>query len=229
MSAEKIAELIAEVNEAATDAVETALAGGEDPLVLLQEGVIRGLEQIGEKFEAKEYFLPELMVGGQIAEQCIALINPHLPKDRGAPRGVMVIGAVQGDMHDLGFNLVAKQLELVGFEVHALGVDVAPMTFIDKAREVNAEIIALSTFLVTTIPGCSEVIDYLRDMGLRERFKVIVGGGNTTKETADQLGADGWAPNAVEAVALCEGLVAGGKRASPRGPAPAIAVEPEKA
>ena len=157
MSAEKIADLIAEVNETASDAVKAALAGGEDPLVLLEEGVIRGLERIGEKFDAEEYFLPELMVGGQIAEQCIAVINPHLPKDRGAPRGVMVIGAVQGDMHDLGYSLVAKQLELAGFEVHSLGVDVAPMTFIDKAREVNADIIGLSTFLVTTIPGCSAI------------------------------------------------------------------------
>jgi len=213
MSAEKIAELIAEVSETATHAVETALAGGGDPLVLLREGVIRGLERIGEKFEAEEYFLPELMLGGQLAERCIALIDPHLPKDRGAPRGVMVIGAVQGDMHDLGYSLVAKQLELVGFEVHSLGVDVAPMAFIDKAQEVNADILGLSTFLVTTIPSCSQVIDYLRDMDLRERFKVIVGGGTTTQETADELGANGWAPNAVEAVALCEGLMAGAKRA----------------
>ena len=208
MSAEKIADLIAEVNEAAGEAVAAALAAGEDPLVLLQQGVIRGLERIGEKFEAEEYFLPELMVGGQIAEQCIAVIHPHLPKDRSAPRGVIVIGAVQGDMHDLGYSLVAQQLGLVGFEVHSLGVDVAPMTFIEKAREVNADIIGLSTFLVTTIPSCAELIDYLRDMGLRERFKIIVGGGSTTQETADQLGADGWASNAVEAVALCEGLVA---------------------
>ena len=215
MSAEEIAELIAEVNHTATDAVETALAGGEDPLALLQAGVIRGLERIGEKFEAEEYFLPELMIGGQIAEQCIAIIDPHLPKGRGAPRGVMVIGAVQGDMHDLGYSLVAKQLELVGFEVHSLGVDVAPMTFIDKAQEMNADIIGLSTFLVTTIPGCAEIIDYLRDMGLKERFKVIVGGGTTTQEVADELGADGWAPNAVEAVALCEGLMARPPRASP--------------
>ena len=212
MSAEKIAELIAEVSETATHAVETALAGGGDPLVLLREGVIRGLERIGEKFEAEEYFLPELMLGGQLAERCIALIDPHLPKERGAPRGVMVIGAVQGDMHDLGYSLVAKQLELVGFEVHSLGVDVAPMAFIDKAQEVNADILGLSTFLVTTIPSCSQVIDYLRDMDLRKRFKVIVGGGTTTQETADELGADGWAPNAVEAVALCEGLMAAATR-----------------
>jgi methylmalonyl-CoA mutase cobalamin-binding domain/chain len=215
MSAEKIAELIARVDENATGAVEAALAEGADPVSLLQQGVIRGLERIGAEFEAGEYFLPELMVGGQIAEQCIALIDPHLPKDRGAPRGVVVIGAVQGDMHDLGYSLVAKQLELVGFEVHSLGVDVAPMTFIDKAREVGADVIGLSTFLVTTIPGCAELIDYLRDMGLRERFKVIIGGGNTTQETADELAADGWAPNAVEAVALCEGFLARPERAEP--------------
>jgi methylmalonyl-CoA mutase cobalamin-binding domain/chain len=215
MRTEEIAALIAEVNQAATDAVEAALAAGADPLVLLQEGVIRGLERIGEKFEAEEYFLPELMLGGRIAEQCIAAIDPYLPKGRSAPRGVMVIGAVQGDMHDLGYNLVAKQLELVGFEVHSLGVDVPPMTFIDKAREVNADIIGLSTFLVTTIPSCAETIDYLRDMGLRERFHVIVGGGTTTQETADELSADGWAPNAVEAVALCERLLAGDPLPSP--------------
>jgi methylmalonyl-CoA mutase cobalamin-binding domain/chain len=208
MSAGKIADLLAEVNEATTDAVTAALAGGEDPLVLLQQGVIGGLERIGEQFEAGEYFLGELILGGQIAEKCIALIDPHLPTGRGAPRGVVVIGAVQGDMHDLGYGLVAKRLELAGFEVHSMGVDVAPMTFIDKAREVDADIIGLSTFLVTTIPGCSEVLDYLRDMGLRERFKVIVGGGATTEETVDELGADGWAENAVAAAALCEGLVA---------------------
>ena len=213
MSAGKIAELLAEVNEAATDAVTAALEEGDDPLVLLQEGVIRGLERIGQEFEAGEYFLGELILGGEIAEKCIALIDPHLPKGSSAPRGVVVIGAVQGDMHDLGYGLVAKRLELAGFEVHSMGVDVAPMTFIDKAREVDADIIGLSTFLVTTIPGCSEVLDYLRDMGLRERFKVIVGGGATTEETADELGADGWAENAVTAAALCEGLVARAKQA----------------
>jgi methylmalonyl-CoA mutase cobalamin-binding domain/chain len=175
--------------------------------------VVGGLERIGEQFEAGEYFLGELIQGGQIAEQCIALIDPHLPKGRGAPRGVVVIGAVQGDMHDLGYSLVAKRLELTGFEVHSMGVDVAPMSFIDKAREVDADIIGLSSFLVTTLPCCSEVLDYLRDMGLRERFKVIVGGGATTEEIAGELGTDGWAENAVAAAALCEELVAPAKQA----------------
>jgi 5-methyltetrahydrofolate--homocysteine methyltransferase len=206
MNAETVTDLIGKVSESARDAVEEALARGEDPLVLLQQGVVRGLERIGEKFDAGDYFLPELMMGGQIAEQCIALIDPHLPKDRSAPRGVVVIGAVQGDMHDLGYILVAKQLELVGFEVHSLGVDVAPMAFIDKAHEVDADIIGLSTFLTTTIPSCLEIIDYLQDMGLRKNFKVILGGGTTTQQTADELRADGWAANAVGAIALCKQL-----------------------
>jgi 5-methyltetrahydrofolate--homocysteine methyltransferase len=119
----------------------------------------------------------------------------------------VVIGAVQGDIHDLGYGLVAKQLELAGFEVHQLGVDIAPMTFIDKAQELNADIIGLSAFLITTIPKCNIVIDYLRDMGLRDRFQVIIGGAQTSQEAADEMGADGWAPNAVEAVRLCRNLM----------------------
>lgn len=114
---------------------------------------------------------------------------------------------MQGDFHDLGYSLVAKQLELAGFEVHPLGVDVPPLTFIDKAQEFNADIIGLSAFLITTIPKCNVLIDYLRDMGLRDRFRVIIGGGQTNQEVADEMGADGWAPNAVEAVRLCRHLM----------------------
>jgi methylmalonyl-CoA mutase cobalamin-binding domain/chain len=147
------------------------------------------------------------MMGGKIAEDCIAQIDPCLPDRKAPPRGIVVIGAVQGDLHDIGYSLVAKQLELAGFEVHQMGVNVPTMSFIDKAQEVDADIIGLSAFLVTTIPNCEDVINYLRDMGLRDRFKVIIGGAETTQETADSLGADGWAANAVEAVTLCQDLV----------------------
>jgi methylmalonyl-CoA mutase cobalamin-binding domain/chain len=150
------------------------------------------------------------MMGGELAEQCIALIDPYLPEDAGASAGVVVIGAVNGDIHDIGYGLVAKQLQLAGFEVHKIGVNVPAMTFIDKAQEVDADIIGLSAFLTTTIPNCTEVIEYVRDMGLKDKFKVIIGGAETSQEKADQMGADGWAPNAVEAVTLCQGLV--GKR-----------------
>jgi methylmalonyl-CoA mutase cobalamin-binding domain/chain len=207
MSASEIARLIGDLDNQAISAVEKALSEREDPVGLLRQGVIRGLEIVGEKFESQDYFLPELIAGGKITETCIALINPHLPRDQSAALGVVVIGAVQGDIHDLGYSLVAKQLELAGFEVHQLGVDIPPMTFVDKAQEFNADIIGLSAFLITTIPKCNIVIDYLRDMGLRDRFQVIIGGAQTSQEAADEMGADGWAPNAVEAVRLCRNLM----------------------
>jgi 5-methyltetrahydrofolate--homocysteine methyltransferase len=207
MRASEIARLIGDLDNQATSAVEKALSEGENPVDLLQQGVIRGLEIVGEKFESQDYFLPELIAGGKITETCIALINPHLPRDQSATLGVVVIGAVQGDFHDLGYGLVAMQLELAGFEVHQLGVDIPPMTFIDKAQGLNADIIGLSAFLITTIPKCNIMIDYLRDMGLRDRFQVIIGGAQTSQEVADEMGADGWAPNAVEAVRLCRNLM----------------------
>lgn len=207
MDASEIARLIGDLDEQAIPAIAAALREGDSPVDLLQQGVIRGLEIVGQKFESGDYFLPELMTGGKITEACIALINPHLPQTGSATRGVVVIGAVQGDFHDLGYSLVAKQLELAGFEVHQLGVDVPPLTFIDKAQEFHADIIGLSAFLITTIPKCGVLIDYLRDMELRERFQVIIGGGQTSQEVADEMGADGWAPNAVEAVRLCRTLM----------------------
>lgn len=202
-----ITELIVNMDEEAVAAVERALAAGTDPLTLLQDGVVRALEIIGQRFESKEYFLAELMMGGELAESCIQRIDPHLPPRDGAALGVVVIGAVRGDLHDIGYGLVAKQLELAGFEVHELGVNVPAMTFIDKACEVEADIIGLSAFLVTTVPGCAEVIDYLRDMKLRDRFKVIIGGAETSVATAESIGADGWAENAGQAVGLCRKLM----------------------
>lgn len=207
MNAGEIARLIGDLDSRAVSEVETALAEGGNPVDLLRHGAIRGLELVGQKFESHEYFLPELITGSKITERCIALINPLLPRDASAKLGVVVIGAVQGDFHDLGYGLVAMQLELAGFEVHQLGVDIPPTSFIDKAQELKADIIGLSAFLITTIPKCNTVIDYLRDMGLRDRYRVIIGGGLTSQEVADAMGADGWAPNAIEAVRLCRTLM----------------------
>jgi len=207
MNAGEIALRVAELDDGAADEVTKALEAGLDPVELLRAGVIRGLERIGEKFEAGEYFLPELMMGGELAEKCIALIDPFLPEDAGASEGVVVIGAVHGDIHDIGYGLVAKQLQLAGFEIHKIGVNVPAMAFIDKAQEVNADIIGLSAFLTTTIPNCAEVVEYVRDMGLKDTFKVIIGGAETSQEKADRMGAAGWAPNAVEAVTLCRRLM----------------------
>jgi len=208
LGAREVAELIEAIDEEALTAVISALEAEEDPVALMKDGVVEGLRLIGIKFEEEEYFLAELMMGGKLAEKCIALIDPHIPKGSIEKRGVVVIGAVHSDLHDLGYSLVAKQLELAGFEVHSMGVNVDPMTFIDKAQEVEADIIGLSAFLVGTVPSCGDVVAYLKDMGLADRLRVIIGGTATSQETADEIGAAGWAANAVEAVSLCERLTA---------------------
>ena len=187
--------------------VKQAIDDGLDPVKILQEGIISGLQEVGRKFGTGEYFLAELMMAGKLGEACIEMITPHLPETAGPKKGVVVIGAVQGDLHDIGYGLVANQLNMAGFEVHKLGVNVPSMTFIDKAQELNADIIGMSAFLVTTIPNCAEVVNYLRDMGIRDRYKVIIGGAETTKEKAESMGCDGQADNAIEAVSLCERLM----------------------
>lgn len=208
MEVEAIAEAVLELeDDDALRLVQEAIDEGQDARMVLENGVMAGLREIGNRFESKEYFLAELTMGARLVDQCIALLDPHLPRIEGAKRGVVVIGAVKGDLHSIGYGMVAKQLELSGYEVHNMGINTAPMTFIDKAREVKADIIGLSAFLVTTIPYCSEVINYVRDMGLRDQFKIIIGGAECNQEVADAMGADGFAPNATQAVKLCDRLL----------------------
>ena len=208
MSIEEITkEMIVLNNSKTVELVKQALEEGLDPVEILQKGIIAGLQEVGKKFGSGEYFLAELMMAGKLGETCMDMITPHLPETTGPKKGVVVIGAVQGDLHDIGYGLVASQLKMAGFDVHKLGVNIPSMTFIEKAQELKADIIGLSAFLVTTIPNCAEVINYLKDMGLREKFKVIIGGAETTKEKAEFMGCDGQADNAVEAVGLCERLM----------------------
>lgn len=204
---EEIAKAVEDIEESKAEAlVKEALAAGVDPAGILR-GVVAGLKAIGRRFENKEYFLLELTEGGEVGKKLVDLIAPHIPAKEGQEPAKVVIGAVQGDIHDIGKNLVATQLRVSGFEVYDLGINVPSMNFVDKACDSGADIIALSAFLSTTIPYFVEVLDCLRDMGLRSKFKVIIGGGTTTKAYADQIGADGWAEDAVRAATLCESLV----------------------
>lgn len=187
--------------------VQAALDEGLDPVEILQNGIIAGLKEVGKKFEEEEYFLAELMMAGKLGEACIEIITPHMPENAGASKGVVVLGAVEGDLHDIGYSLVATQLKLAGYDVHMLGVNIPSMQFIEKAQDYNADIIGMSAFLVTTIPNCAEVVKYLVDMNIRDKFKVIIGGAETSQEKAVSMGCDGQADNAVEAVALCDRLL----------------------
>lgn len=208
MDLSQISQAVEELEkDKALSLVQQALDEGVNPPDIINSGIVPGLQGVGKKFETEEYFLAELMMGGKVSQACMDLVEPYLPDKSGASAGTVVLGAVEGDLHDIGYSLVATQLELNGFKVHKIGVNIPAMAFIDKAKETDADIIGLSAFLVTTIPNCNEVIDYLRDMGIKDKYKVIIGGTETSKEKADAMGADGWAPNAVEAVKLCKGLM----------------------
>ncbi|MBU1054895.1 MAG: cobalamin-dependent protein [Proteobacteria bacterium] len=203
-----ITELVISLDEdKAMAAVQKALDEGYDPLEILQKGVIVGLRVIGDKFGSGEYFLPELMMGADLSEACTNKIMEKIPEQANASRGVVLLGAVQGDLHDIGKSLVLRQISLAGYKVHDLGINVPSMTFIDKARELNADIIGLSAFLDATRPFYAEVINYLNDMGLRNKYKVIIGGVAASAELAESIGADGWAPDAPSAVKLCDKIM----------------------
>ncbi|MBU3947879.1 MAG: cobalamin-dependent protein [Proteobacteria bacterium] len=203
-----ITELVISLDEEkAITAVQNALDEGYDPLEILQKGVLAGLRVIGDKFGSGEYFLPELMMGADLSEACTNKIMARIPEQANASRGVFLLGAVQGDLHDIGKSLVLRQISLAGYKVYDLGINVPSMTFIDKAIELNADIIGLSAFLDATRPYYSEVINYLRDMGLRNKYKVIIGGVASSAELSESIGADGWAPDAPSAVRLCDKLM----------------------
>mgnify|MGYP001068767154 CR=1 FL=1 len=171
------------------------------------------IREIGQKFETGEVFLPDLMIAGKKMERCMAVFKPHLEvEDQTAVGGRIVIGAVSGDIHDIGKNLVATMLSVGGFEVVDLGVGVGAMDFIKAAKKERADIIALSSLMTTTLPFQREVLDLLREMGLRDKYFVVVGGGPVTAELATDMGADGWAENAALAVSLCTTLMTSGHK-----------------
>jgi len=189
---------------------EQALAGGIDPLETIEGGLLPGLTKIGELFENEEVFLPELMKAADIFQGAMHLIQPKI-EARGSAvekKGTVVIGTVKGDMHYIGKNIVKLLLETSGFAVHDLGVDVDPFAFILKADEVNADIIALSALLTTTLVGQKDVLEALENQGKRDKYKVILGGGAVTRHWADEIGADGYAENAYGAVMMAKSFVA---------------------
>jgi dimethylamine corrinoid protein len=193
--------------EAATAAAEHVLAGGVDPAYALERAIAGSAEVVGAKFDAGEYFLPHLVLAGDAMTAAGAVLEAAIPTEQLQAKHVVVIGTVEADIHSVGKNIVAMMLKSAGFVVHDLGVDVKTGTFISKAKEVHADLIALSSLLTTTMPYMREVIDDLKAAGLRTRFKVIVGGGPVTQEWADKIGADGYGRDALEGVAVARRLV----------------------
>jgi trimethylamine corrinoid protein len=172
----------------------------------------QAIREVGQKFETGEVFLPDLMIAGKKMERCMAVFRPHIEiDDESSAGGRIVIGSVTGDIHDIGKNLVSTMLSVGGFEVVDLGVDVPAMEFIKAAKKEGADVIALSSLMTTTLPYQREVLDLLREMGLRDKYFVVIGGGPVTPEFAQDVGADGFAENAALAVSLCTTLMTSGK------------------
>ena len=195
--------------DAVLASVDKALADGMSAQDIIDQGLLPGLNVIGQQFEDEEIFLPELMQSALAFQAAMGVLEPLIKEAGGGQpkKGIVVLGTVKGDLHSIGKNILKLLFETSGYDVHDLGIDVDLFKFIDKANEVNADIIAMSALLTTTLIGQRDVIDALKDQGTRDKFKVMVGGGATTREWADSIGADGWAANAYDAVTLAAELV----------------------
>jgi len=186
---------------AAREVTESALAAGVDPLVLVDEQMGPAMAEVGRRFEIGEYFVPELLISARAMKGALELIRPLLAARGAEPAGRVAIGTVEGDLHDIGKNLVSAMLEGGGFDVVDLGVNVKPEQFVEAVTEKNVNVICLSALLTTTMLAMRRTVQALEEAGLRERVKVLVGGAPVTAKFAHEVGADGSGENAVEAVA----------------------------
>ena len=190
--------------EEAKKAAEGWLEAGGDPMQAVEEGLRQALRTTGEKFERLEVFLPEMMMAADAGNVVMAVLEPAVKESgqKAESRGRVVIGTAKGDIHTIGKNIVGMLLRLAGFEVHDLGEDVAATTFLEEARKLDADIIAISALMTSTMPGQRDVVSILNDVRERENYFVLVGGAPTTQEWADQIGADGYNETAAGAVEL---------------------------
>ena len=193
--------------DAVTGAAKEVVRKRVDPVKAIESGLSKGARIIGDKFERLEIFLPDLLVAAEAMKAGLEILLAEIPKDRTLRKGTVVCGTVRGDVHEIGKRIVAALLQANGFEVYDLGADVPSSKFIEEAGRVRADIIGLSALMSSTLAAQKDVIDYLKAVGERKKYIVMVGGGPTTQEWADQIGADGYAKTAPEAVKLALKLV----------------------
>jgi corrinoid protein of di/trimethylamine methyltransferase len=196
--------------ETAIQLTQKALSQGVPPLTIVQEVIVPALTKVGQRFEDLEIFLPELMAAGEAGNACTALIEQAILKSgsKMQAEGMVIIGTVKGDIHDIGKNIVTSLLKAHGFKVNDLGKDVPASRFIDMAEADNADVIAASALMSITRAGCRDVADMLRDRGLKDKYFFIVGGGSVTQEYANEIGADGFSETGSGAVELVKSLMA---------------------
>ncbi len=178
---------------------QEAVNEGLTPKQILDEGLVAGMNVVGAKFKANEFYVPEVLIAARAMHAGMDIIKPLLAETDVEPAGVVAIGTVKGDLHDIGKNLVAMMLEGAGFEIRDLGVDVAPERFVEEVKN-GAGVVALSALLTTTMPSMADVINAASEAGVRDQVKVMIGGAPVTQNYADEIGADGYAPDAASAV-----------------------------
>ncbi|MCW4048873.1 MAG: B12-binding domain-containing protein [Candidatus Bathyarchaeota archaeon] len=193
-------------SDAAVKAAKDAVSMNVNPVKAIEEGLAKGLREIGERFESGDMWLPHLVLGAEALEAAVKVLEEQMPMEDldVTSSGTIVIGTVESDIHDLGLRIVASMLGANGFKVYDLGCNTPSMTFIEKAKEVNADIIAVSSLMTTTMPFMKDLIEALEAAGLRDQFKILVGGGPVTEEWSKMIGADGYGRDAAEAVKIAK-------------------------
>lgn len=193
-----------------TENVQAALDAGVAPGTILNEGMIAAMKEVGNRFEIGDYFVPEMLIAARAMKDGLAILKPRLAGEDIPTAGKIIIGTVKGDLHDIGKNLVSMMMEGAGFEVCDLGTDVAPEKYVEAVRAMGGNglvLLGMSALLTTTMPNMKTTIEALKSAGLRDNVKVIIGGAPITESYAQQIGADGYAPDASRAVSTAESLL----------------------
>jgi len=194
--------------KAAVEWTRKALEAGADALHVVTSEMVPAMDEVGRRYECEEYFVPELLLSARAMKSALELLRPLLAAGHAQPAGVVAIGTVKGDLHDIGKNIVAAMLEGGGFEVIDLGTDVDASAFVDTVRNRGANLVCLSTLLTVTMPSMKATVEALSAAGVRNRIKIMVGGAPVTERFAQQIGADGYSDNAAGAVSLARKLTA---------------------
>jgi len=189
------------------DLTEKALAAGEIPQDVLTKGLVAGMSVVGKKFKNNEFYVPEVLIAARAMKNGMEILRPKLIETGVEPVARVAIGTVRGDLHDIGKNLVAMMMEGAGFEIIDLGVDVKPEQFVQAVRDKNARLVCLSALLTTTMPAMSETISALKEAGMRDGVNIMIGGAPVTQNYAEEIGADGYAPDAASAVDAAKKLL----------------------
>ena len=192
---------------AVEEGVRQALDEGVGVRDILHEGLIAGMNVVGQKFKNNEFYIPEVLIAARAMKAGMELIRPRLIEEKVEPLGIAAIGTVKGDLHDIGKNLVAMMLEGAGFEVVDWGIDVPPEKFLEAVKEKGVQIICMSALLTTTMPSMKTTVEAIKEAGVGDKVRTMIGGAPVTQSYADQIGADGYAPDAASAADMAKELM----------------------